>query len=468
MIASRRTRLASTPPQATIFAVGDVHGRLDLLEAFTRQVAHSASQGSDNGVRTTAVFLGDYIDRGPASAGVISHLIAFRDRAVCETAFLRGNHEQILLDLIDGEEHSARWLDFGGLETLKSYGLTPSQAARSRRVEDLRRIANAALPPEHLAFLRETELYRKMGDYLFVHAGLRPDRLLDEQADADLMWYRYYDDEPPVWSETVVHGHSTNPRPVIGRSRIGIDTEAYSSGILTGVRLKDQQVTLLKFSIDHFSGNAAFSTWEGVDSTYGNRDSGIRAHVRPPVSPQWRELTRLLAILIAILAAVAAFAAYHRGGLALQNLQNIFPFAATTPTKVRGVNSGAHADMVLVSPAGSEIQTARLRGHQGLNEPVVAARSTEHAMHVANAGGPRVQISAARTERDAIVSWRETSRAAPELFVDRTMILETVSLSGRQLLRTQVEGFTTTADANSFCRKLRALGRSCIVRSFGR
>jgi len=255
----------ATPPGLVVYAVGDIHGRRDLLVGALAAIREAAQAAAAASRRVVVVFLGDYIDRGPASRGVIEDLIAFRDEGCCETVFLRGNHEQVLLDVVDGADTSGRWLEHGGLATLESYGAawSPREAQR-----DLRGLTAAAVPASHMDFLRATTLTATYGDYLFVHAGLRPDRLIEEQSPVDLLWFRYYDDEPPLHAATVVHGHSPNPLPVLGRHRVGIDTKAYASGALTLLRLEGTQKAFQRILVSDEAPSAALDTWPELDSAY--------------------------------------------------------------------------------------------------------------------------------------------------------------------------------------------------------
>jgi serine/threonine protein phosphatase 1 len=269
------THVARLDPDSVVLAVGDIHGRLDLLEGATRELRRAAADGATRGVATTVIFLGDYIDRGPRSAGVLSHLIGLRDEPPCEIHFLRGNHEQFLLDLIDGHAEGTTWLDYGGVETLASYGIQWPPAGGYRGREQLAEAVRAAIPQAHVQFLRDTEQCVERGDYFFVHAGLRPDRLLSEQTDADLLWFRYYSDEEPVHGKTVVHGHTPRGRPVAGRWRIGIDTEAYASDALTIARIEGAQVRFLKVGIESPGAEATITDWAAIDQPRDRSEAAI-------------------------------------------------------------------------------------------------------------------------------------------------------------------------------------------------
>lgn len=254
---------ARTPDNVVVFAVGDIHGRLDLLEGMTRRIAGEATEGREAATQVVAVFLGDYIDRGPGSAGVLRHLIDFRAQSPCALVFLRGNHEQMLLDLIDGTATSNRWLGYGGADTLMSYGVPRDSLRKARGQDALRQIIVDTLPADHVEFLRQTSFYRQFGDYICVHAGLRADRLLEEQSLDDMLWFRHRADEKPIWSQTVVHGHSPHQRPVVDTSRIAIDTGAFSTGVLTAVRLEGAERRFLKSSRPG-GGPAEVSDWAKV------------------------------------------------------------------------------------------------------------------------------------------------------------------------------------------------------------
>jgi serine/threonine protein phosphatase 1 len=257
------SQVAATPDDRILFAVGDVHGRDDLLATLIDAIGREAGDGKP----TTAIFLGDYIDRGPSARQVIDRLIGLAEETRFETVFLRGNHEQFLLDLIDGREDGATWLEYGGVETLASYGARVG-AADAADPARLAAVVRAAVPESHVDFLRRAELSYACGDYVFVHAGMRPDKLLEEQSDTDLLWFRYYDDETPVHGRVVVHGHTPRARPVNGRWRIGVDTEAWASGALTAVRLEDGSRRFLKTE------GAEVVEWDKADAP----------HERPQVS----------------------------------------------------------------------------------------------------------------------------------------------------------------------------------------
>lgn len=286
-----------TPAGAVVVAVGDIHGRLDLLEVAIDQLdALARSMPVDQ--KFTAVFLGDYIDRGAESKGVVARLIELRRSAPWEVVFLRGNHEQFLLDMIDGVAEGTAWLDYGGVETLRSYGIDWPPPAGGRAAERLGERLRQAVPAEHVRFLRETGLCLELGDYIFVHAGLRPDRLLSEQSDADKMWFRYYADEEPLHGRTVVHGHTPRSRPVLGRWRIGIDTGAYDSGELTLLRLEGAEIKFLRVTL------SGAVEWPAIDRPHDRHDT-VKSPSREALSVEFLSLGAVKSARLVAMAAIA-------------------------------------------------------------------------------------------------------------------------------------------------------------------
>lgn len=225
-------RVARAPDGLRLYAVGDVHGRLDLLLEMERLIAEDARTARS---ATRIVMLGDYIDRGPDSAGVVAHLA--ERRRIDGRITLRGNHETYPLEAIGDAEVMVRWLDFGGREALRSWGVEVDAIGEASILANAPEIAAAIaerIPAEHMAFLRETALMHRAGDYLFVHAGVRPGLALDAQDPTDLLTIRKpfhgFDGDLGV---VVVHGHTPGSEPVIRPNRVCIDTKAFASGRLT-------------------------------------------------------------------------------------------------------------------------------------------------------------------------------------------------------------------------------------------
>lgn len=224
------------PAGYRLYAVGDVHGRDDLLAELLAGIeADSERRGR---ARTILVFLGDLIDRGPASAEVVERLRTYRP-AGARLVFLAGNHEEVLLRILDGEaQHVADWLRFGGAECLRSYGAEPELIRKMAPAEALAAI-RSAIPAAHVDFLRGFDDTFRAGGYLFVHAGIRPGIPLAEQAPSDLRWIR----EPFLTDSAehglvVVHGHTIRKTVEERANRIGIDTGAYKYGLLTALGLE--------------------------------------------------------------------------------------------------------------------------------------------------------------------------------------------------------------------------------------
>jgi len=236
---------AQTPPRRRIYAVGDIHGRADLLERMLLDIRKDALEGDYHGP-PILVFLGDYVDRGFQSKEVLDLLLGDLVSSF-ESYFLKGNHEDAMLQFLDTPSMGPRWAEFGGMETLVSYGVTPPPTRTSREEWAIASGAlNRALPPGHLDFLMNLRLSIQIGGYMFVHAGVRPGVALAEQAERDLLWIReeFLDDSRPLGA-VIVHGHTPAIRPHHDSRRIGIDTGAYLSGRLTAVRLEDDAVVFL-------------------------------------------------------------------------------------------------------------------------------------------------------------------------------------------------------------------------------
>lgn len=228
--------IAIHPPQAPadtrVYAVGDIHGRVDLLTALHSRIMDDAQSSTQK--RHVIVYLGDYVDRGEASKSVIDLLLE-KPLAGFETIFLKGNHEEMMLGFLNNEAVGAMWMHNGGDATIYSYGVrmaTPSAA--DHRHAELRHALSQKVPDRHLAFLDRLELYHLEGGYLFVHAGIEPGIPIEQQTSQDLLWIR----EEFIASKAdhghcVVHGHTIFHQPEIMPNRIGIDTGAYYSNVLS-------------------------------------------------------------------------------------------------------------------------------------------------------------------------------------------------------------------------------------------
>jgi serine/threonine protein phosphatase 1 len=229
----------SLPEGQLLYAVGDIHGRLDLLEAMIDRINANAKGRGQVELRTL-IFLGDYVDRGPDSCGVVERLITDPPPGF-DTHFLKGNHEAILLDFLEEAWRLDHWLLNGGEPTMQSYGVDTERLARLRAPAEIWRKAFAeALPAAHLHFFRHLKLSVSFGDYLFVHAGVRPGVPLGAQSESDLVWIRApFLNYAEPFGKVVVHGHTPTREPVSRVNRIGIDTGAVFTGRLTALRLQN-------------------------------------------------------------------------------------------------------------------------------------------------------------------------------------------------------------------------------------
>ncbi len=236
---------ATVPDGRRVYAVGDIHGRADLLVRLLEDLRRDAAQGGFQG-RPILIFLGDYIDRGFQSRDVIDVLLSDQ-LSPFETYFLKGNHEASMLQFLSDPSVGPRWAEFGGAETLVSYGIQPPRTRTSlddwsRASDELQQV----LPADHLHFLRNLDLSVRIGDYVFVHAGVRPGVPLDQQSEYDMLWIRdeFLSDRKPLGA-VIVHGHTPTSAPHRDSRRIGVDTGAYLSGRLTAARFEHDTVEFI-------------------------------------------------------------------------------------------------------------------------------------------------------------------------------------------------------------------------------
>jgi len=223
------------PDGVRVYAIGDIHGRADLLEQILGSVELDMARDAVGIERFAAVFLGDYIDRGPSSRRVLDILMNGIPKGL-EAVFLKGNHEHFLVSFLDGTGDPASWLFNGGIAALASYGVEASETVYMTRTEEnrLRAAVLDALPERHMVFLRGLRLSHREGAYLFVHAGVRPGVPLDQQMAEDQLWIRGpFLTSNSDFGAVVVHGHTITPNPLVLPNRIGLDTGAYDSDRLT-------------------------------------------------------------------------------------------------------------------------------------------------------------------------------------------------------------------------------------------
>ncbi|MEM1399728.1 MAG: metallophosphoesterase family protein [Pseudomonadota bacterium] len=224
--------VGSVPAGLRIYTIGDIHGRLDLLVEMLGMIVQDATDAPN--LDKHIIYLGDYVDRGLESRQVMDLLISDQPYGF-EKTFLKGNHEDSMLQFMDGDNDGSMWFQFGGLSTMASYDvLMNEEGSRDQRLMQVREQLRENLPDDHLTFMRLLEMSISFGDYFFTHAGVRPGVALDAQSPQDLMWIRdRFLNSSVKHGKIVVHGHTISESPVVKSNRIGIDTGAYASGRLT-------------------------------------------------------------------------------------------------------------------------------------------------------------------------------------------------------------------------------------------
>lgn len=227
-----------------IYAVGDVHGRHDLLERLIERIAEDAAAFAE---KPCIVFLGDYIDRGDGARETLDMLMALSANPDVETVFLMGNHEQMMLGFLRDPDSAARWLRFGGRETLMSYGIRgAADLGRRGAAAGVRAELAEALGP-HLGFVEGLRLCHRAGNLFFAHAGADPANPVDEQEVQALLWgCKAFATKPRDDGIWVVHGHVVVDRPGAAGGRISVDTGAYFSGRLTAARIFGGEVSFIE------------------------------------------------------------------------------------------------------------------------------------------------------------------------------------------------------------------------------
>lgn len=213
-----------------MYVIGDIHGRLDLLDRLVAKIKDDMSQHGE--ADCLAVTLGDYVDRGPDSRGVLDRLVAnpFPMRYVA----LKGNHEALLETFLKDPSTGAHWRRLGGLETLHSYGVPIKGLMVGKGYDEAAAALRAAMPTSHIQFLTSLEHFATIGKYFLCHAGVRPNVPLTQQSVDDLLWIR--DDflnSDLFFGKIIIHGHTPREWPEIRPNRINIDTGAFATGRLT-------------------------------------------------------------------------------------------------------------------------------------------------------------------------------------------------------------------------------------------
>jgi serine/threonine protein phosphatase 1 len=242
LLRPRRVEAAPLPDLGAgqrAYAIGDIHGRLDLFDALIAAI--EAREANLPSAQTTIILLGDLVDRGPDSAGVLARAQEWQAECAArgwDLRILMGNHEEMLLKALDHVEVLRQFVTHGGKETILSFGVS-EDAYTAATWPELQAMFSEAIQGRWTDFISEFEPSVRIGDYLFVHAGLRPGTVIEEQLAADLRWIR----EPFLSSELdhgamVVHGHTITDTPILRPNRIGIDTGAFASGQLTALVLE--------------------------------------------------------------------------------------------------------------------------------------------------------------------------------------------------------------------------------------
>jgi len=232
----------------TVYAIGDIHGKLALLEKLVTRIRADIAKNGAHG-RNTIVFMGDFVDRGEDSRGVLEYLDALEIPG-CTLVFLRGNHEQQMLDFIDDPVGQCRWLDWGGMETLASFGIPAVfPTADDEEFEQTGRAFAKALGKLRVFVEHRCVYWWRVGNVVFSHAGMDPERPIDEQKPKAMMWgppgFMERGGPPGYWH---VHGHIIQETPGIFGNRIAVDTGAYRTGVLTVARITDDGCAFLQQS----------------------------------------------------------------------------------------------------------------------------------------------------------------------------------------------------------------------------
>lgn len=236
---------AKGPAGMRIFAIGDIHGRFDLLEAMHDRILQDIESNPPDDWRI--VYLGDYCDRGPDTRGVIDHLVA-RTQDDARVVTLRGNHDQSFLDFLGVGDRIRLFERYGGFETAASYGVT-ADFASPEAAQATKEALVAAMPADHLRFLAKLPLSAEFGDFFFCHAGIRPGVPLAEQQPNDLIWIRErFLNDPRLHPRIIVHGHTPVTEAEIMPNRVDVDTGAYYSGLLSALVIEGGEKKVLTVS----------------------------------------------------------------------------------------------------------------------------------------------------------------------------------------------------------------------------
>jgi serine/threonine protein phosphatase 1 len=241
-----RGRRPSLPAGVRIYAIGDIHGRLDLLEDLLARI--DRDRASRPIQRSLFVFLGDYIDRGPSSRATINRLIEHSKGN--ETVFLKGNHELIAIKSLSDRAPFDQWMRrLGGMETLMSYGLRREDLLGGRPIVEIQAAFHAALPQAHLRFFRDLQLCFTCGDFFFAHAGVKPGIEISRQNERDLLWIREEFLTSRIdFGKIIIHGHTPAFEVEVEPNRVNIDTGAFATGRLTCLVMEQSKLSIIDTS----------------------------------------------------------------------------------------------------------------------------------------------------------------------------------------------------------------------------
>jgi serine/threonine protein phosphatase 1 len=235
-------RRPSLPAGVRIYAVGDIHGRLDLLNELLMRIHDDIA--SRPTIRPVSIFLGDYIDRGPSSRETIDRLMEHAETS--ESVFLKGNHEQIAINCLRDRALFDHWMRLGGVETLLSYGISPKGYSDEGQIVRLQAAFHDALPQTHFRFFRDLQNSFACGDFFFAHAGVKPNVELSDQKESDLLWIRKeFLSSNADFGKIVVHGHTPTREIEVGPNRINIDTGAFATGRLTCLVIDESSLSVI-------------------------------------------------------------------------------------------------------------------------------------------------------------------------------------------------------------------------------
>jgi len=236
-----RERLKHIKLPSLIYAIGDVHGCLDLLQNLEKQIEVDCKKEKQDAL---IIMLGDYVDRGAQTAELIEHLISPPAPSI-KRLCLAGNHEEAMLAFLDNPKANIKWLEFGGYETLLSYGFSASELnLNSIKKRNFIHKINSFIPDEHINFLSKLPIIATFPKHIFVHAGIRPNISIEKQTDRDLLWIRdSFLKHEGDYEFTIIHGHTPVEKTYISPSRINVDTGAYLSGHLSAIKIINGEIS---------------------------------------------------------------------------------------------------------------------------------------------------------------------------------------------------------------------------------